>query len=321
VIFDTTGRVQQAEDIFPRIVELREQASAHMPDDVVKRHALAIAYLNFGSHKRRIGPPEEAEKLLKKALQTQTRLVEKASRSAEFQLTLASLYGELSQVQKGSNRLPQAEQSLIQGVSVLDKLVKEFPITPEYRRRLGQMHYMLAELRIMLGRDADAIVDLRDAVACHLRLAEDFPGKSEFRQRAAEQCNVLAQLFANSRDKQVHNAVKAVEAAKQAVDLEPKNPMFWNTLGVAHYRAEACQAALDALQESAKIRKEVDYFDSFLLAMVHWQLGDRTKAHECYDRAAQWMEKNKLTDWLLVRQRDEAAELMGIEIKPGSASK
>jgi hypothetical protein len=45
--------------------------------------------------------------------------------------------------------------------------------------------------------------------------------------------------------------------------------------------------------------------------MSHWQLGDKAKAREWFDRAVQWVEKGKKDDPELKRFRAEAAELLG----------
>ena len=58
-----------------------------------------------------------------------------------------------------------------------------------------------------------------------------------------------------------------------------------------------------------------DSFDWFFLAMSHWQLGQKDKAREWYDRAAQWMDKNQPTDEELRRFRAEAAELLELKEK------
>lgn len=47
--------------------------------------------------------------------------------------------------------------------------------------------------------------------------------------------------------------------------------------------------------------------------MAHWQLGEKDKAREWYDKAVQWMDKNKPQDEELKRFRSEAEELLGIK--------
>ena len=45
--------------------------------------------------------------------------------------------------------------------------------------------------------------------------------------------------------------------------------------------------------------------------MSHWQLGKKDEARQWYDKAVEWMEKNKPDDEELKRFRAEAEELLG----------
>ena len=89
---------------------------------------------------------------------------------------------------------------------------------------------------------------------------------------------------------------RAVALARKAVELEPKNWAYRNTLGAAQYRAGDWKAAIAALEKSMELRKGGDSNDWFFLAMAHWQLGEKDKAREWYDRAVQWMDKNQPTE-------------------------
>ncbi len=46
---------------------------------------------------------------------------------------------------------------------------------------------------------------------------------------------------------------------------------------------------------------------------AHWQLGEKEKAREWYDKAVQWMDNNQPANDELRRFRSEAAELLGIK--------
>src|SRR5262249_2351834 len=69
---------------------------------------------------------------------------------------------------------------------------------------------------------------------------------------------------------------------------------FWNTLGVAHYRAREWEAAVRALEESEKLApgKFLGY-NAFFLAMCHQQLGDTARAREQFDGAVSWFQENQ----------------------------
>jgi Flp pilus assembly protein TadD len=105
-----------------------------------------------------------------------------------------------------------------------------------------------------------------------------------------------------------------VELARKAVAMAPREGHFWNTLGVAHYRAGDWKAAIDALQTSLKHQGD-NSNDLLFLAMSHWQRGEREQARQQFEKAIQWLEKHPRQDEQLLRFRAEAEELLGIKAK------
>src|SRR5262249_24593291 len=122
-------------------------------------------------------------------------------------------------------------------------------------------------------------------------------------------------LLANCPEAKVRDPRRAVEVARRAVQLEPKQGTYWSTLGVAHYRAGSPKEAVAALEKSVELRNGGDGFDGLFLAMAHWRLGDRDRARKWYDRAVRGMEKNAPQDDELRRFRTEVAELLGLTEK------
>jgi tetratricopeptide (TPR) repeat protein len=127
--------------------------------------------------------------------------------------------------------------------------------------------------------------------------------------------NQAAWFHANCPDGRFRDPQRAVELAKKAVALAPKDGDCWNTLGVAHYRAGDYQAALTALQKSMELRAGGDSGDWFFLAMAYWKRGEKEKAREWYGKAVQWMENNRPNDGELRRFRTEAGTLLGVKEK------
>jgi WD40 repeat protein/tetratricopeptide (TPR) repeat protein/serine/threonine protein kinase len=137
--------------------------------------------------------------------------------------------------------------------------------------------------------------------------------------------NHLAWLLATCPDPMFRDPGEAVRLAKRAVDRAPGNGDYWNTLGVAHYRAGDRDAALATLATSMELRQGGDAFDFLFLAMAHGKGGAEEEARRWYDRATQWLEKNgkdlekdPVPQEELRRFRAEAAELLGVryEWKP-----
>src|SRR4030095_12121793 len=117
-------------------------------------------------------------------------------------------------------------------------------------------------------------------------------------------------ILATRPEANLRDPKEAVALARRAVDLKPEEGNYWNTLGVAQYRADEWKASSAALEKSMELRKGGDCNDWFFLAMAHWQLGENDKAREWYDKAALWMDTNAKDNAELIRFRAEAEELM-----------
>jgi serine/threonine protein kinase/Flp pilus assembly protein TadD len=126
---------------------------------------------------------------------------------------------------------------------------------------------------------------------------------------------LLAWVLAIRPDSHQRYPGVALDLAQQAVDLAPQDGDVQQTLGIAQYRASNFQAAVQALDKAVELRCLRDVVSWLFLAMAHWRLGEKDKAREWYDRAAQWMDKNKPKDDELRPFRTEAAELLGLKEK------
>jgi serine/threonine-protein kinase len=155
---------------------------------------------------------------------------------------------------------------------------------------------------------------LDDAVAA-FRKASELDPKYAGAGRVAMVLNELAWALATDPAPTRRDPGRAVSVAKEAVEMNPQEGNYHNTLGVALYRAERWEDAIAALEKSMKLRKGGDSNDWFFLAMAHWQLGEKEKAREWYERAVQWMDRNQPKNEVLRRFRAEAAELLGLNEK------
>jgi serine/threonine protein kinase/WD40 repeat protein len=155
---------------------------------------------------------------------------------------------------------------------------------------------------------AEAAAQFREAV----RLA---PDHANARNALAQLLNHQAWFLATHAEPKSRDPGRAVKLAQEAVELAPNEGTIWNTLGVAHYRAEEWKVAIAALTKSMELRKGGDSFDWYFLAMGHWQLEQKEEARKWYDQAVAWMNKHQPQNEELRRFRAEAAELLGIEKK------
>jgi tetratricopeptide (TPR) repeat protein len=136
----------------------------------------------------------------------------------------------------------------------------------------------------------------------------------------AKACNQLAWALAATPYEKLRDSKRAVELAKKAVELAPRDGSIWNTLGVAEYRADNWQASVEALSKSMELRQGGDAFDWLFLSMAHWQLGHRDQARTWYEKGMAWMNTNRSKDEELLRFRAEATQLLGVpQTQPATA--
>jgi serine/threonine-protein kinase len=231
----------------------------------------------------------------------------------------AEAHWGLGLVLEGQGKLPAAEAAYREAI--------------RHKKGYAEAHNSLGVVLSLQGRFPAAEVAFRDAIRhktgnalahCNLGVVLRRQGKwaeaeaafrESLRLRYAPAHSSLAWLLATCADPKFRKPHEALALAERAAKLAPKDSFCWRTLGAARYRVGDCRGALVALEKAAQARKGGDSWDLFFLAMTHWQLGDRGKARQCYDRAVSRMEKHLPKDQELGGLRAEAEGLLGIEKK------
>jgi superkiller protein 3 len=190
---------------------------------------------------------------------------------------------------------------------LLDEAIASYKKAIALEPKSGVAHFNLA-LALLEKKECldEAIDSFRTAIACNRKALDLNPGDGV-------SCNNLAWFLVSFPHAPLRDPVEGVKLAQKAVELAPGNGLFWNTLGAAHYRARSWKEAVTALEKSMQLRNGGDSYDWFFLAMAYWQLGEKEKAHQYYDRAVQWMDKNMPKGKELGRFRAEATQLLKIE--------
>jgi tetratricopeptide (TPR) repeat protein len=158
--------------------------------------------------------------------------------------------------------------------------------------------------RIELGRVLSANRRYNEAIA-------EYEAAIRLQPKSVWGNNNLAWLLATCPNLKLRDPGRAVELAKRAVALAPRASFYWNTLGVASYRAGDWKAAIKALEKAEELAPgKYLAWNAFFLAMAHWQRGEKERARKEYERAVSWMEKNRLKDEELRRFHAEAEGLL-----------
>ena len=140
----------------------------------------------------------------------------------------------------------------------------------------GKAHKRLA-LALQQRNDwAPARRHLEVAIELQQAWLKKYPNDSEGSVELVNQYADLSENLANSPEPKSRDLVRAVDAAKKAIEVNPQLGPGWAALGVALYRKGDWQAALAALKKGRDIGKDkILGGTACFLAMVHWQLGQK----------------------------------------------
>jgi tetratricopeptide (TPR) repeat protein len=143
----------------------------------------------------------------------------------------------------------------------------------------------------------------------YLSAAVDFRLVTILRPDYAEAHNHLAWAMTCAGQTTPFEIARALDSAKKAISLNPGEWMYWNTLGVAAFRARDWKLAAESLEKSIALNSGGGAIDFFFLAMTRWHQGKPAEAKELFDRAANYVQHNP-GDVELNRFHDEARALL-----------
>jgi serine/threonine protein kinase len=198
--------------------------------------------------------------------------------------------------------LDNTQAMLRKAIGLLEGLAAEYPSEELYLKELLRARYLLALMYKSFGRPAEARAEYRrTAELCHAPVPDAWDGA----------LNNCAWILVDCPDDMVRDPSLAVSLAERALARAPERPEYWNTLGVARYRAGEWGQAVAALERSVELGEGGTPYDWFFLAMARWRQGDAQQAGAWYDKAARRMDRQGSPDEALLRYRAEAKALLG----------
>jgi serine/threonine protein kinase/WD40 repeat protein/tetratricopeptide (TPR) repeat protein len=159
---------------------------------------------------------------------------------------------------------------------------------------LGRFADALADLDALIQRQPqDATLyelrgDVHERLGRHQEAQADQKHAAELPQPSALELNNLAWKLATGAA-HLRDPERALSLARKAVAKSPGTAIYFNTLGVAQYRAGRYAEAIATLEKSLAAGKgEADAFDLFFLAIARHKLGQTARARVDFDRAVVW---------------------------------
>jgi tetratricopeptide (TPR) repeat protein len=221
---------------------------------------------------------------------------------AAFQHDLAGFCCYLSGAETSAHEMDASFRSIRKAIAISEQLVKKHPDNAEYKRELSQFC-------THCGSNYD--------------ITGDFPHHLEWLERASavdptnpEPYAWRAWMLANHRNPAFRNPAQAVDLARKAVELSPRDGNYWNTLGVAQYRANDWRSSINSLDKSMMLRDGGDGFDWYFASMDYSRMGDQTRAWELYRKADNWKQKEHITEKELTGIDQEAKTLLATVMIP-----
>jgi tetratricopeptide (TPR) repeat protein len=277
--------------------------TSRLEQDAAALNLLAMTQGHIAELHWSTGRLAQARQVLEWAVGHLRQALKLRPRHPVYRKFLAAELASLGRLRDRLGELAEAEEAYRQALPVAEKLAEDFPRIPRYRSDLAVFHQGLGDVLSARGRRGEARQAYAQVIAIGKQLVQDFPS-------VPGHCRDLAWALATCRDPALLDAGEAVRLARRAVELVPRGEDCWRALGVACYRAGDWQGAVTALRKAMALHSRGDSWEWFVLAMAHWQLGDKQQARTWYDRAIRWMDENRPHNGILRCWRAEAAALL-----------
>jgi WD40 repeat protein/tetratricopeptide (TPR) repeat protein len=305
------GWPMQGEDALRQALSGLESLSAAYPDRGNLRGELADTYGVLGDLLLTRGRPEEGLAFHRKVRTIRRRLARTFSQP-EYQTAMLTSESRLVALLYQAHHRDEAEQAYRETLAEYRRALSRAPSALE-AVKLASNLLPLARFLVEEGRPGDAnaayrliLEPVRQLIGNRLAVAPDL----------LRSMNDIAWFLATCPDPGYRDPDAAVALAREATRREPKAAAYWNTLGVAQYRAGDWKGAIEALEKAVALNGGGDAADGFFLAMAHWQMDTKDQARTWYDKAVTCMETNRPKDEELRRFRSEADALLGIRHPP-----
>jgi tetratricopeptide (TPR) repeat protein/tRNA A-37 threonylcarbamoyl transferase component Bud32 len=271
------GKPEAGVDALERGLDLFDRLMARQPS-LEELQPLTVGLYRYPRYLQRkstpSSDPSRMKRLVNRAVEFWDRLAQQYPTVDAFRHDLAGNIYTLSALERSGGDLKQAVKTSQRSIDLFAALVEQNPNRLDYRREASYVYGAVGVTYILMG-------DLRTGIGWQERaLTLDPTNPRPF--------NTMAWHLATFRDPKQRDLSKAIECAKKAVATEPRNSNYWNTLGVACYRAGQHEEALRAFDKSMMLSHGGDGFDWFYVAMTHWKLHNAPQAIEYLHRAQDW---------------------------------
>jgi tetratricopeptide (TPR) repeat protein len=197
-----------------------------------------------------------------------------------------------------------ADAALRRSRAIAEKLAADFPKVPSYPEHLTFVHEKRSLLAEAMNKPQEAQEEYRRAIEVTEKTIATFP-------KMPGHPAYLARLLVRAPYQRLRDPQRALQLTEQVLANWADRPDFWTQLGMAHYQLGDWKDAAARFDQAVQLSKGGDTEACYYLAMTCAKLGDRSKAKEWHQRAAESMrDEHKSKDKDLVRLKAEADAVM-----------
>lgn len=232
----TKARRKEAEEAYRASIRLLEAMIADAPTVPHYRNNLALSQGNLALYLLRQGRAEEADVLVKNALDTQYAVTEEVRSLPGVRDTLGLLHHNRSGTLAALNQPVEARKHREQAIAIRQKLVEDFPDVVEHAFRLAEtLENHGADQRWVLRKLDEAEKTFRRAVALMDKVVTKAPAERSYLSQRARSLDSLGLLL--RAQKQVEEGEKALRAAlvirEQLATANPRVAEYQSELGAS----------------------------------------------------------------------------------------
>jgi serine/threonine protein kinase/tetratricopeptide (TPR) repeat protein len=330
------GFFQQAVEFYDRLTR----------EPRIAKPMMALAYRRLGLA-RMVGTKDpRARADLERSLALYEELLAAAPSDPELRFAISDVAMNLGLILVASRGIAAAEPSVHRATSIEEGLAADFPDDSGYLLQLTSRRLQIAGwmetsgLPVLAKQERDQLFAFYDRLAgaatglprrarimadSYERLASALGDEGRYREQqealrrglelepeSAALLNDLAWSLSLRPDAPPRKSAEAIELAKRAIAINPKERAFWNTLGLAYLRAGNLPLAAEAVQKSMELQSQGgDASDRLFMAMISWRRGDKARALDWYIQALEWLSIHPIADPTLSAFRTEAEHLLG----------
>lgn len=311
IIPSSRDRWLEAEASLRQALVIDEGLVRDYPQVPIYRANLASTLDLLGSVLDAIGKPAEVGQLQRRSLEIEQKLAAEYPKVPDYQSALGTMANSHATVLMGRGKWEEARQQLEQAITHQKAALAINPKQGQYEVAMTTDQLCLIEVHLALGDDAAAACTAEDlahrycetrdpsSVVYNCEILNDNmtfrrnPGKP-YPQRLESECDAHRLLikaivkyavqrcwddpsqcyiadFLTAAPEPLRDPELALRVARRAVELKPGDPDCMRSLGWALFRVGDYRGCIEAL-------KEQNTDSSFILAMAHWQLGEKTEA-------------------------------------------